>query len=253
MRIRPSLVSLLCVCIAATASSILADDFQSDGVKIHYTVQGKGDPVILIHGLFSSAQLNWGLPGVIAELARTRQVVALDCRGHGRSDKPAAAAAYGVAMVEDVVRLMDHLKIQKADVAGYLMGGMITMKLLVLHPDRVRSAVLGGMGWLQDGRALQSFWRSIAGSGPTASNAAAACMKGFAQLAVTAAQVRAIKVPFAVVIGDADPCNALYVEPLRKLRPDVPVKTIAGAGHLLCVLKPGFKAAVNESLAAPNR
>ena len=249
-----TLLSLFLGLAVASVPSSFADDFQSGGVKIHYAVQGKGEPVILIHGLFSSAQMNWGLPGVIAELAKTRQVIALDCRGHGQSDKPAAADAYGVKMVDDVVRLMDHLKIQKADVAGYSMGGMITMKLLVLHPDRVRSAVLGGMGWLKDGSLLQEFWADI-GSGRRAgkNEAAEACMKGFAQFAVTEKEVRDIKVPFAVVVGGRDPCKPMYIDPLRKVRPDVPVKVIEDAGHITCILKPGFKKAVDELLAQPTR
>lgn len=249
--------TLLTICLSlalATAPSIFADDFQSDGVKIHYTIAGKGAPVILIHGVFATAQWNWGLPGVIAELAKTRQVIALDCRGHGQSDKPAAADAYGIKMVQDVVRLMDHLKIPQADVAGYSMGGMITMKLLVLHPDRVRSAMLGGMGWLKEGSLLKEFWANIgAGKRAAGNNAWEACMKGIAELAVAEKEVRDIKVPFAVVVGDRDPCKALYVDPLREVRPDVPVKVIEEAGHITCIFKPGFKKSVNELLAQPGR
>ena len=91
--------------------------------------------------------MNWGLPGASALLAKHFQVITLDCRGHGQSDKPESEGAYGTNMVEDVVRLMDHLNIQKARVAGYSMGGMIAMKLVVTHPDRVTCIVLGGMGW----------------------------------------------------------------------------------------------------------
>ena len=138
-----------------TDSDVQAGDFDSDGVKIHYVVEGQGEPVILIHGLYASALTNWQFPGIMGELAKHYQVVALDCRGHGQSGKPTEEGAYGVKMVEDVVRLMDHLRIAKARVAGYSMGGMITMKLLTLHPERVSSAVVGGMGWLQDGSALQ--------------------------------------------------------------------------------------------------
>src|SRR6185369_16055350 len=90
------------------------EEFDSAGVKIYYTVQGEGEPVILIHGLYSSAKMNWEAPGTSALLARHFQVIALDCRGHGKSDKPKAEGSYGTNMVEDVVRLMDHLKISKA-------------------------------------------------------------------------------------------------------------------------------------------
>jgi pimeloyl-ACP methyl ester carboxylesterase len=155
----------------AVASFVLAgslahaDEFDSDGVKIHYTIQGAGAPVILIHGLYSSAKMNWDMPGITAELAKHFQVIALDNRGHGQSDKPTGEDQYGVKMVEDVVHLMDHLQIKKARVAGYSMGGMIALKLVVLHPERVDSAVLGGMGWLKEGSLLQRFWTVLGGRG----------------------------------------------------------------------------------------
>src|ERR1035441_3043366 len=122
--------------------------FDSKGVPIQYTLEGKGEPVVLIHGLYASARINWRTPGTIKVLARDYQVIALDARGHGGSGKPKEEGAYGIEMMEDVVRLLDHLKIQKAHVVGYSMGGMITMRLLTRQPDRVRSAILGGMGWL---------------------------------------------------------------------------------------------------------
>src|ERR1044071_7278364 len=146
--------------LAGTAS-LSAAEFDSGGVKIHYVVEGQGDPVILIHGLYSSAMMNWSAPGITAELAKHFRVVALDCRGHGQSGKPQAEGAYGTNMVEDVVRLMDHLKIPKARVVGYSMGGMIGMKLTVMHPERVSQLVLGGMGWHKTGAPMNRYWEGI--------------------------------------------------------------------------------------------
>jgi pimeloyl-ACP methyl ester carboxylesterase len=65
-----------------------AQTFDSDGVRIHYTVEGKGEPVVLVHGLYSSADINWRLPGTIKALAAHYQVISPDVRGHGSSDKP---------------------------------------------------------------------------------------------------------------------------------------------------------------------
>ena len=227
------------VCFAllvAVASAAWAEEFDSGGVKIHYLVEGRGEPVILIHGLLASARLNWQWPGVIVELAKNHQVIALDCRGHGSSDKPVSEDQYGVKMVDDVVRLMDHLSIKQADIVGYSMGGAITMKLMVLHPERVRSAVVGGMGWMKADNVFSGD-----GEGPRSQTATEACVRGFKRLAVSAEEVRAIKAPFLVIIGDSDPLKQRYVEPLRKLRPDVPVKVIEGAGHLTCIVQPQFK------------
>jgi pimeloyl-ACP methyl ester carboxylesterase len=224
-----------------------ADEFMSKEAKIHYVVAGKGEPVILVHGLASSAKMNWEMPGTVADLAKHYQVIAFDNRGHGKSDKPQAESQYGVEMVEDVVRLMDHLNLRKAHVVGYSLGGMIAMKLLVLHPDRVSSAVLGGMGWLQRDTPLQHFWEAM--QGRAVAQVPPACLHGIAKLAVTEAELKAVRVPVTILVGERDVCRRLYVEPLIEVRPDWPVHVIKDAGHINCVMKADFKA---QLLAALN-
>jgi pimeloyl-ACP methyl ester carboxylesterase len=225
----------------------IGDEFNSDGVPIHYTVTGSGEPVILVHGLYSSAELNWTLPGTTAALAKHYQVIALDNRGHGQSGKPHAEGAYGTNMVEDVVRLMDHLRIQKARVVGYSLGGMLVMKLAATHPDRVSAVVLGGMGWLKAGSPLDRFWENI--QGRTNALVPVACLHGIAQLGVTEADLKSLRIPVVIVVGDRDPCRRLYVEPLHHVRPDWPVHLIPDAGHLNCSVKPEFKEQVLSALA----
>jgi pimeloyl-ACP methyl ester carboxylesterase len=220
-----------CSVLALGSTALLhADDFMSKDVKIHYEVKGKGEPVILIHGLGSSAKLNWELPGTVAELAKHYQVIAFDNRGHGRSDKPQAEGQYGVNMVDDVVRLMDHLELPKAHVVGYSLGGMIALKLAVLHPERVNSVVLGGMGWLQTDTPLQHFWEAM--QGRAVADVPPACLHGIGKLAVTAADLKAVHVPVTTLVGDRDICRRLYVEPLEKVRPDWLVHVIKDAGHI---------------------
>jgi pimeloyl-ACP methyl ester carboxylesterase len=233
--------------VAAILSTMaaMADNFDSAGVKIHYTVQGTGEPLILIHGLYSSGAMNWDLPGTSALLAKHCQVIALDCRGHGQSDKPESEGAYGTNMVEDVVRLMNHLKIQKARVAGYSMGGMIAMKLAVTHPDRVCRMVLGGMGWRKADAPTSQVWDSVK---TDRFNVPSACARSFPALAVTEAEIKAVKIPIEIIVGDRDPCRRLYVEPLQKVRPDWPVHIIADAGHLNCVSKPDFKTQLETAI-----
>ena len=118
--------------------------FDSNGVKIRYTVEGKGEPVILVHGFTSNIEAGWG--NLIKPLAADYQVIAFDCRGHGKSDKPLDPAKYGKEMSEDVVRLMDHLHIKKAHVVGYSMGAFISYNLLFAHPDRLLTLTLGAGG-----------------------------------------------------------------------------------------------------------
>lgn len=115
----------------------------SDGVKIHYMVKGKGAPVVLIHGYTGSAEGNWFANGIADALAKNHMVVALDCRNHGRSDKP---QPHGPGRAEDVLELINHLKIGKAHFHGYSMGGAIVARLLGMIPDRMITASFGGSG-----------------------------------------------------------------------------------------------------------
>ena len=121
--------------------------FDSDGLKIHYEDRGSGDPAVLVHGFASNAKNNWGVTGWLDLLARDHRVVALDCRGHGQSDKPHERAAYtATSMEDDVIALIDHAGIGRALLMGYSMGGRIAMGLLVRYPERFRAVVLGGIG-----------------------------------------------------------------------------------------------------------
>ncbi|HTU21653.1 MAG TPA: alpha/beta hydrolase [Gemmataceae bacterium] len=220
--------------------------FDADGVKIAYFVQGKGEPVVLIHGWFSSAGINWTLPGTAALLAKDFQVIALDVRGHGQSDKPAKEEAYGPELVEDIVRLLDRLKIKKAHIVGYSMGGIIAGNFIAKHPDRVLSGTLGGMGWLKTGGAGQWAFSRIGKKDPDA-KARTVCGRSLAKLALTEEEIRSIRVPVKVLVGDKDTLvKRLYVEPLQRVRKDWPVIEIKDANHFTCILKQPFR----EEIAA---
>jgi pimeloyl-ACP methyl ester carboxylesterase len=146
------------------------------------------------------------------------------------------------------------LKIQKAHIVGYSLGGVIAMNFVSDHPDRSLSLTLGGMGWLKEGSGLQAVWERM-GNRPTsrpgagrlaerfreATAAPPAAMHGAAKLALTEDQVKAIKTPTKVLVGDHDPCRQMYVDPLIAVRKDISVVTIEDAGHLNCIMKPQFK------------
>jgi pimeloyl-ACP methyl ester carboxylesterase len=206
--------------------------FDANGVKIAYFVQGEGEPVVLIHGWLSSAGINWVLPGTSGMLAKEFKVIALDMRGHGLSDKPTEEDAYGQELVEDIVRLMDHLKIEKAHIVGYSMGGIVAGNFLVKHPDRALSGTLGGMAWLKTGGAAQWFFSQI-GKKDRDAKAHAVCGKSLAKLALTEDEIKSINVPVEVLVGEKDEVvKRLYVEPLQKVRSDWPMIEIKDAGHL---------------------
>ena len=118
--------------------------FDSNGTAIHYTDTGKpnGPPMVLVHGLLVDQSLNWASARRILEA--DFRVIALDVRGHGRSEGPHDAGRYGLEMALDVIRLLDHLDIARATVFGYSMGGMIAIWLAARFPERLRVAVIGG-------------------------------------------------------------------------------------------------------------
>jgi pimeloyl-ACP methyl ester carboxylesterase len=115
-----------------------------DGTKFHYVEQGKGTPMILIHGLTSSAVTNWFNPGIAQKLAKTNRVIAIDMRGHGETG-PSPANSTGT-MIQDIIDFMDYLKIEKAHIGGYSMGGATTAGLLKVAPERFITASVMGIG-----------------------------------------------------------------------------------------------------------
>jgi pimeloyl-ACP methyl ester carboxylesterase len=120
---------------------------ESEGLRIHYESFGAGRPIVLVHGWGSDLQHNWVQTGWVEALCAVRRVVALDCRGHGLSDKPHAPAAYGYrAMSRDVLRVMDQLGIERADLLGYSMGSFMGACLLGDAPQRFGAMALGGIG-----------------------------------------------------------------------------------------------------------
>ena len=125
-----------------------------NGLKMYYEIHGKGDPVVLLHGAFMAISGDWN--DWISELAKTRKVIAVEMQGHGRTaDIDRDMTAENLA--DDVSALLDHLRIPKADVLGYSLGGGVAMQFAIRHPEKVRkvvsiSAVIRLDGWVKEGR-----------------------------------------------------------------------------------------------------
>jgi len=119
-----------------------------DGVRIAYEIAGEGEPVVLVHGFAASRVQNWRAPGWYETLnGAGYRVIALDCRGHGESDKPHDPASYGHdVMARDVVSVMGAAGVGRALLMGYSMGGFISMHLLLKHPELFGKVVIGGVG-----------------------------------------------------------------------------------------------------------
>ncbi|MCW5941833.1 MAG: alpha/beta hydrolase [Fimbriimonadaceae bacterium] len=148
---------VLALLAASLAAHGLAEEgsFDSNGVKIRYVSEGQGEAVVLVHGWMGDATM-WGQDATGNPKPKAPEgfrVIALDCRGHGKSEKPHDPAKYGAEMAEDVVRLLDHLRIKKAHLIGYSMGAFIVGKVAATHPDRVISLIYGGQAPLLTGEA----------------------------------------------------------------------------------------------------
>ncbi len=239
----PLVVAVACAVVLAYALYAKRGEFfDSNGVPIHYTVEGQGEPLVLIHGFAVNADLNWRKVGIIKTLARHYRVVAFDMRGHGRSGKPHDMAQYGIEMVYDVIRLMDHLGIEKAHVAGYSLGGFITLKLVAAHPERVLSAAVCAAGWirpteenlalvqmvkegLEHGQGILPLMNEldpvdrrpfpgvkfIVNTFVSATNdavALACCFGSISAIEVLESELRAIVLPVLTIVGGSDPLKS---------------------------------------------
>lgn len=112
-----------------------------DGLRLHARVQGKGEPLLLIHG-FTGSMEAWG-EEVLNGLAQDHQVVAVDLIGHGASEKPADPQRYRVdEVLQDLCQLLDALEMEQACWLGYSMGGRIALAGAALKPTRLSSLIL---------------------------------------------------------------------------------------------------------------
>ncbi|GMV93740.1 MAG: alpha/beta hydrolase [Candidatus Hydrogenedentota bacterium] len=260
---------------------VVGQYFDSKGVRIHFTDEGAGEPVILIHGFAANADLNWRVPGITQGLAEDYRVIALDNRGHGLSDKPHDVDAYGMMMVDDVIRLMDHLKIEKAHIVGYSMGGFIALKFLTTYPERAICAAPCGAGWelpvdsgdfsdtlagsLEENGDFSPLFTMLdpegQGLGPVAtwlSNrklnaendvlALAAAIRSLDAIAVPEEALRANTVPTLTVVGTDDPLRA-GVDRMTGVMSNHQVIHIEGANHLTA-LGPELLRHVKDFIAA---
>ncbi len=236
-------------------------EFDSAGVRLRYVLAGPADgpPIVLVHGYCSDYELNWvGTRWQEALTGAGRLVLGLDCRGHGRSEKPHDPAAYARrTMADDVVRLLDHLDVADADYLGYSMGARIGLEVVIAHPGRVRRAVLGGLGrWAGSDRseliarrmrgdesvtdpAADMFYRFAAARPVNDLEALACCILG-PQPPLTRQELAGIAVPVAIVAGDQDTV-ARGARELAEQIPGARHVTIAGRDHMSTVPARQFK------------
>lgn len=242
----------------------------SDGLKIHYFELGSaGTPVMLIHGYTANAEGKWIKPGIMQALAAKHRVIAIDARGHGRSDKPHDPDKYGPRMARDVIELMDYLKIQKAHVHGYSMGGSMLTQILAQHPDRLITAMFGGSGpqetdpkWVaqvpkdpeppatNDPNAPRGEnWSSYPGYDR---EAMAAVQKYPWKPDERAIDLAKVKIPVAALVGGLDRPNARTHRLKREVK-GAQITVFPGETHGSVHLNPAYTAALVKFIDAHDR
>jgi len=160
VKTRNTLTSILLAAIMFAASQLNGQPIKSsnsgyapvNGIKVYYEVYGEGRPVVLLHGAFMTIEGNWGQ--LIPELSKTRKVIAIEMQGHGHtpfSDRKLTVST----LANDVKGVMDYLKIDSADIAGYSMGGSVAYQFAIQNPHRLRKLVIisstyKSSGWLPE-------------------------------------------------------------------------------------------------------
>jgi pimeloyl-ACP methyl ester carboxylesterase len=245
--------------------------FLSDGISLAYEVFGAGPPVLLIHGFASNVEVNWVSTGWVETLVGAGyRVIAIDNRGHGKSQKLYDPSLYFAhEMAADAMRLLDHLEIARVAVIGYSMGARIAAFLALKWPERVSRVVLGGMGLnlvtgLADSEAIiagltadtlaevkdraSRQFRIFAEHSGADRAALAACMISSRE-PMAEADVKRIEAPTLVAVGEADDM-AGSAEALSALLPHGKAFIIPRRDHMRATGDPEFKRATLAFLAA---
>ena len=239
--------------------------FHHGQVEIAFLDEGEGEPIVLVHGFASNKEVNWVATRWVTTLTRARRrVIAPDMRGHGASTKLYDPAGYHTSIMADDVRaLLDHLGLGWADILGYSMGARIAAFLALADPERVRSAILGGLGVrlvesaglpknvavaleapsvadVRDPKAR--VYREFAEETGSDRAALAACIRGSRQ-SLSRAEAGRIGVPVLVAVGTKDEIAGSPHE-LAALIPDAQAVDIPRRDHMRAVGDRVFKQAV---------
>ena len=237
-----------------------------DGVRLAWHEVGEGRPVVLLHGLFSSAWMNWIKFGHSAAIeAKGFRVITPDLRAHGDSDKPHGEAAYPPdVLVSDALALIAHLGLTDYDLGGYSLGGRTVARMLI-GGARPRRAVIAGMGLeglLDTGRRAAHFRRILDGIGGWAKGSPEWMVEAFLRTTQgdpdamrpllgsfvdsTREELAGIGVETMILQGDDDEDNGSG-ETLAALLPNAAYREVPG-GHMSCVTRPELGLAVADFL-----
>lgn len=216
--------SVVCLVSNASQAQVTGNSGYAtvDGLNMYYEIHGHGQPLILLHGGLGSGDM---FSALVPELSREREVITVDLQAHGRTadiDRPITYEA----MADDVAGLIRYLRIERADVMGYSIGGEVALRTAIQHPEVIRklivvSATYRRDGWYPEILAGESqlnaqaaeqmkhtpFYQEYARVAPRPQDWPVLCAKlgnMFRQDYDWSAQVKQIKTSVLLVFGDAD-------------------------------------------------
>ena len=226
-----------------------------NGLNMYYEIHGTGQPLVLLHGAFMTIEL---MGKLVPELARSRQVIAVEFQAHGRTadiDRPITYEC----LADDTAALLRHLGIGNADVYGYSLGGGVALQLAMRHPELVRTLVVVSASYTRDGVYPEVFaaieqitpelfagspWREAYDRTAPKPEAFPALVSKLKDLDMTpfawpADAVQAIAAPTLIVIGDSDGTRPEHAVEMFRLRGGGVFGDLAGMPHSQLAVLPG--------------
>ena len=227
-----------------------------NGLKMYYEIHGTGQPLVLLHGAFSAIGTSFG--AVLPELARSRQVIAVELQAHGRTADIDRPLSYEL-MADDVAALIEHLGLEQADIFGYSMGAAVALQVAIRHPEVVRKLVLASVTYnlsgihpgLMEGLADMQPEMMVGSPWHDEYTRIAPHPEHFATLFakktqmdretkdIPAEAIAAIKAPTLIIIGDSDLVRPEHAVEMFRLLGGGVFGDVAGLPHSQLAILPG--------------
>jgi pimeloyl-ACP methyl ester carboxylesterase len=251
-----------------------------NGLHMYYEIHGTGEPLVVLHGAYMSIMT---LGELVPRLAETRQVIAIELQGHGRTADIDERPFSYEQMADDVAALMEEIGVEKADIFGYSMGGNTALQLAIRHPERVDRLVVAAAGYNSDAY-HPGFYEMLDGITPelfagtpivTEYERLAPNPEGFPRLVEklvafdripldwTAEAIQSIQAPTFLIYGDSDVVRPEHAVDMFRLLgggvngdltglPNVQLAVLPATTHIGVIFRVDWlESMINEFLAAP--
>lgn len=263
MMLRKSIVAIAAVLGCILAASASAEYASVGGLKMYYEIQGAGRPLVLLHGGVCTIEVCLGQ--IRTPLAKSWKTIAIELQGHGRTadlDRPLSYEQ----MAEDTAALLRRLKVRNADFFGYSMGGSVALAIAMRHPDLVRKVVVFGTAYNNDGLIPglvenfgnlkpedipQQFRDAYAKTSPHPEKWPVLVGKIKSMLLDSKGfrpeQMKSIKAPVMVMIGDADIVRPEHAVEMFRLLPHGQLGVLPASTHFAPMDRAGWVSSMTRA------